>query len=47
MADDDDFWETYIPATPDEDKDFAPLGKLLLIVGAIIAAAIVIVAILR
>ena len=26
MSDDDDFWTTYIAATPDEDKDFGGCG---------------------
>lgn len=38
--DDDDFWETYIPATPDEDRDFRGCGCL------IAAAALVILLVL-
>lgn len=26
---DDDFWETHIPVTPDEDKEFAGYGRWL------------------
>jgi hypothetical protein len=40
--DDDDFWTTYIAATPEEDKHFRSVGRLILwpIIAIVIAILI-------
>ena len=45
MTDDsDDYFETEIPLTPEQDSQFASLGKLLLVVVALAAVGVAIVA---
>jgi hypothetical protein len=44
---DDDFWTAYIATTLEPDSDFAPIGRWVLIVGTLIAAAVAAVALLR
>jgi hypothetical protein len=40
---DDDFWITYIASTPEQDADFAPIGKWLawIVAGAVVVSAAV------
>ncbi len=47
MNEDDDFWGTYIAATPDEDSDFAGCcGPTLLLLLAAVGVLILLAAIL-
>jgi hypothetical protein len=44
--DDDDFWTTYIAATPEEDKDFRGAGRHILWPIAVVLGTLLIVALL-
>jgi hypothetical protein len=44
--DDDDFWTTYIAATPEEDNDFRSTGRHILWPIAVVLATTLIVALL-
>jgi hypothetical protein len=45
--DDDDFWTTYIATTPEQDKDFPPLGRFLFWIVAVVAVLAILVALIH